>query len=126
MIIDAETRNALVQAFKELGEITKACAEEINKRLEELYETTKANTEMQVLMIRASFGEKEARKKLNKIWLRDSKRKIIRARQRQQLLRENQDKSNNWKRIHGLPATRKNGSKTKQSIAGTRQKGIET
>lgn len=126
MIIDAETRNALVQAFKELGEITKACAEEINKRLEELYETTKANTEMQVLMIRASFGEKEARKKLNKIWLRDSKRKVIRARQRQQLLRENQDKSNNWKRIHGLPATRKNGSKTKQSIAGTRQKGIET
>jgi hypothetical protein len=126
MIIDAETRNELVQAFKELGEITRACAEEINKQLEKLYETTKANTEMQVLMIRASFGDKEARKKLNKIWLRDSKQQIIRARQRQQLLRENQDKSNNWKRIHGLPATRKNGSKTKQSIAGTRQKGIET
>lgn len=126
MIIDAETRNKLVQAFKELGEITRACAEEINKQLEKLYETTKANTEMQVLMMRASFGEKEARKKLNKIWLRDSKQQIIRARQRQQLLRENQDKSNNWKRIHGLPATRKNGSKTKQSIAGTRQKGIET
>nr|UWG12515.1 MAG: hypothetical protein [Bacteriophage sp.] len=126
MIIDAETRNKLVQAFKELGEITRACAEEINKQLEKLYETTKANTEMQVLMMRASFGDKEARKKLNKIWLRDSKQQIIRARQRQQLLRENQDKSNNWKRIHGLPATRKNGSKTKQSIAGTRQKGIET
>ncbi len=126
MIIDAETRNELVQAIKELGEITRACAEQINKQLEKLYETTKANTEMQVLMIRASFGDKEARKKLNKIWLRDSKQQIIRARQRQQLLRENQDKSNNWKRIHGLPATRKNGSKTKQSIAGTRQKGIET
>ena len=126
MIIDAETRNELVQAIKELGEITKACAEEINKQLEELYETTKANTEMQVLMIRASFGDKEARKKLRKIRIRDSKQQIIRARQRQQLLRENQDKSNNWKRIHGLPATRKNGSKTKQSIAGTRQKGIET
>lgn len=126
MIIDAETRSELVQVFKELGEITRACAEEINKQLEKLYETTNANTEMQVLMIRASFGEKEARKKLNKIWLRDSKQQIIRARQRQQLLRENQDKSNNWKRMHGLPATRKNGSKTKQSIAGTRQKGIET
>lgn len=126
MIIDAETRNELVQAIKELGEITRACAEQINKQLEKLYETTKANTEMQVIMIRASFGDKEARKKLNKIWLRDSKQQIIRARQRQQLLRENQDKSNNWKRIHGLPATRKNGSKTKQSIAGTRQKGIET
>ena len=126
MIIDAETRNELVQAIKELGEITRACAEQINKQLEKLYETTKANTEMQVLMIRASFGDKEARKKLRKIWIRDSKQQIIRARQRQQLLRENQDKSNNWKRIHGLPATRKNGSKTKQSIAGTRQKGIET
>jgi hypothetical protein len=126
MIIDAETRNELVQAFKELGEITRACAEQINKQLEKLYETTKANTEMQVLMIRASFGDKEARKKLRKIRIRDSKQQIIRVRQRQQLLRENQDKSNNWKRIHGLPATRKNGSKTKQSIAGTRQKGIET
>lgn len=126
MIIDAETRNELVQAIKELGEITRACAEQINKQLEKLYETTKANTEMQVLMIRASFGDKEARKKLRKIRIRDSKQQIIRARQRQQLLRENQDKSNNWKRIHGLPAARKNGSKTKQSIAGTRQKGIET
>lgn len=126
MIIDAETRNELVQAIKELGEITRACAEQINKQLEKLYETTKANTEMQVLMIRASFGDKEARKKLRKIRIRDSKQQNIRARQRQQLLRENQDKSNNWKRIHGLPATRKNGSKTKQSIAGTRQKGIET
>lgn len=126
MIIDAETRNELVQAIKEIGEITRACAEQINKQLEKLYETTKANTEMQVLMIRASFGDKEARKKLRKIRIRDSKQQIIRVRQRQQLLRENQDKSNNWKRIHGLPATRKNGSKTKQSIAGTRQKGIET
>lgn len=126
MIIDAETRNELVQAIKEIGEITRACAEQINKQLEKLYETTKANTEMQVLMIRASFGDKEARKKLRKIRIRDSKQQVIRARQRQQLLRENQDKSNNWKRIHGLPATRKNGSKTKQSIARTRQKGIET
>lgn len=107
MIIDAETRNELVQAIKEFGEITRACAEQINKQLEKLYETTKANTEMQVLMIRASFGDKEARKKLRKIRIRDSKQQIIRARQRQQLLRENQDKSNNWKRIHGLPATRK-------------------
>ena len=107
MIIDAETRNELVQAIKELGEITRACAEQINKQLEKLYETTKANTEMQVLMIRASFGDKEARKKLRKIRIRDSKQQIIRARQRQQLLRENQDKSNNWKRIHGLPATGK-------------------
>lgn len=107
MIIDAETRSKLVQAFKELGEITRACAEEINKQLEKLYETTKANTEMQVLMIRASFGDKEARKKLHKIRIRDSKQQIIRARQRQQLLRENQDRSNNWKRIHGLQAARK-------------------
>ena len=38
---------------------------------------------------------------------------------RQQLLRENQDKSNNWKRIHGLPTTRKKRGKTQQTIEKT-------
>ena len=119
MIIDAKTRNALVQTFKELGEITKACAEEINKQLEELYETTKANAEMQVLMIRASFGNKKAKKELRQREIRDRQKQIIRSRRRQQLLRENQDKSNNWKRIHGLPTTRKKRGKTQQTIEKT-------
>jgi hypothetical protein len=35
------------------------------------------------------------------------------------LLRENQGKSNNWKRIHGLPATRKKRGKTQQTIEKT-------
>lgn len=40
-------------------------------------------------------------------------------RRRQQLLRENQDKNNNWKRIHGLPTTRKKRGKTQQTIEKT-------
>lgn len=96
------------------------------ERIAKIGNTIMMSLQEALLIMRASFGDKEARKKLRKIRIRDSKQQIIRARQRQQLLRENQDKSNNWKRIHGLPATRKNGSKTKQSIAGTRQKGIET
>lgn len=78
------------------------------------------------LKVQTRLGNKEAKKKLKQYSIRDREQQIIRSRRRQQLLRENKDKSNNWKRIHGLPATRKNGSKTKQSIAGTRQKGIET
>ena len=55
----------------------------------------------------ADDGNKKAKKELRQREIRDRQKQIIRARQRQQLLRENQDKSNNWKRIHGLPATRK-------------------
>ena len=78
------------------------------------------------LKVQTRLGSKEAKKELKRYNIRDREKQIIRARRRQQLLRENQDRSNNWKRMHGLSATRKNGSKTKQSIAGTRQKGIET
>lgn len=45
--------------------------------------------------------------------------KTLRSRRRQQLLRESQDKSNNWKRIHGLPTTRKKRGKTQQTIEKT-------
>lgn len=64
------------------------------------------------LKVQTRLGSKEAKKELKRYNIRDREKQIIRARRRQQLLRENQDRSNNWKRI--------------QSIAGTRQKGIET
>ena len=51
--------------------------------------------------------------------LRKKDREYLRSRRRQQSLRENQDKSNNWKRIHGLPTTRKKCGKTKQTIEKT-------
>lgn len=51
--------------------------------------------------------------------LRKKDREYLRSRRRQQLLRENNGKSNNWKRIHGLPTTRKKRGKTQQTIEKT-------
>lgn len=72
-----------------------------------------------LLIIRASFGNKKAKKELRQREIRDRQKQIIRSRRRQQLLRENQDKNNNWKRIHGLPTTRKKRGKTQQTIEKT-------
>lgn len=72
-----------------------------------------------LLIIRASFGNKKAKKELRRREIRDRQKQIIRSRRRQQLLRENQDKNNNWKRIHGLPTTRKKRGKTQQTIEKT-------
>ncbi|MCB5494506.1 hypothetical protein G4974_09900 [[Ruminococcus] gnavus] len=72
-----------------------------------------------LLIIRASFGNKKAKKGLRQREIRDRQKQIIRSRRRQQLLHENQDKNNNWKRIHGLPTTRKKRGKTQQTIEKT-------
>ena len=72
-----------------------------------------------LLIIGASFGDKKAKKELRQREIRDRQKQIIRSRRRQQLLRENQDKSNNWKRIHGLPTPRKKRGKTQQTIEKT-------
>lgn len=72
-----------------------------------------------LLIIRASFGNKKAKKELRQREIRDRQKQIIRSRRRQQLLRENQDKNNNWKRIHGLPTTRKKRGKTQRTIEKT-------
>ena len=71
------------------------------------------------LKVQTRLGSKEAKKELKRYNIRDRQKQIIRARRRQQLLRENQDKSNNWKRIHGLPTTRKKRGKTQQTIEKT-------
>ena len=72
-----------------------------------------------LLIMGARFGNKKAKKELRQREIRDRQKQIIRSRRRQQLLCENQDKSNNWKRIHGLPATRKKRGKTQQTIEKT-------
>ena len=46
----------------------------------------------------AALGNEEIKKRLRQQSIRD---------RRQQLLEQNRDKSNNWKRLHGLPAARK-------------------
>ena len=72
-----------------------------------------------LLIIRASFENKKAKKELRQREIRDRQKQIIRSRRRQQLLHENQDKNNNWKCIHGLPTTRKKRGKTQQTIEKT-------
>lgn len=72
-----------------------------------------------LLIMRASFGNKKAKKELRQREIGDRQKQIIQSRRRQQLLRESQDKSNNWKRIHGLPTIRKKRGKTQQTIEKT-------
>lgn len=54
-----------------------------------------------------ALGNREAKKRLRQQSIRDKRQQLERSRKRQQLLAENKDKSNNWRRLHGLPARRK-------------------
>lgn len=54
-----------------------------------------------------ALGNEETKKRLRQQSIRDKRQQLERSRKRQQLLEQNRDKSNNWKRLHGLPAARK-------------------
>lgn len=89
------------------------------ERVAKIGNTIMMSLQEALLIMRASFGNKKAKKELRQREIRDRQKQIIRSRRRQQLLRGNQDKSNNWKRIHGLPTTRKKRGKTQQTIEKT-------
>lgn len=89
------------------------------ERIAKIGNTIMMSLQEVLLIMGASFGNKKAKKELRQREIRDRQKQIIRSRRRQQLLRENQDKSNNWKRIHGLPTTRKKRGKTQQTIEKT-------
>ena len=89
------------------------------ERIAKIGNTIMMSLQEALLIMRASFGNKKAKKELRQREIRDRQKQIIRSRRRQQLLRENQDKSNNWKRIHGLPTSRKKRGKTQQTIEKT-------
>lgn len=89
------------------------------ERIAKIGNTIMMSLQEALLIMRASFGNKKAKKELRQREIRDRQKQIIRSRRRQQLLRENQDKSNNWKRIHELPTTRKKRGKTQQTIEKT-------
>lgn len=89
------------------------------ERIAKIDNTIMMSLQEALLIMRASFGNKKAKKELRQREMRDRQKQIIRSRRRQQLLRENQDKSNNWKRIHGLTTTRKKRGKTQQTIEKT-------
>lgn len=54
-----------------------------------------------------ALGDGEAKKRLRQQSIRDRRQQLERSRRRQQLLAENKNKSNNWRRLHGLPTKRK-------------------
>lgn len=89
------------------------------ERIAKIGNTIMMSLQEALLIMRASFGNKKAKKELRQREIRDRQKQIIRSRRQQQLLRESQDKSNNWKRIHGLPTTRKKRGKTQQTIEKT-------
>lgn len=89
------------------------------ERIAKIGNTIMMSLQEALLIMRASFGNKKAKKELRQREIRDRQKQIIRSRRRQQLLRESQGKSNNWKRIHGLPTTRKKRGKTQQTIEKT-------
>lgn len=89
------------------------------ERIAKIGNTIMMSLQETLLIMRASFGNKKAKKELRQREIRDRQKQIIRSRRRQQSLRENQDKSNNWKRIHELPTTRKKRGKTQQTIEKT-------
>lgn len=89
------------------------------ERIAKIGNTIMMSLQEALLIMRASFGNKKAKKELRQREIRDRQKQIIRSRRRQQLLRENQDKSNNWKHIHGLSTTRKKRGKTQQTIEKT-------
>ena len=94
-------------------------AADTGERIAKIGNTIMMSLQEALLIMRASFGNKKAKKELRQREIRDRQKQIIRSRRRQQLLRENQDKSNNWKRIHGLSTTRKKRGKTQQTIEKT-------
>lgn len=86
------------------------------ERIAKIGNTIMMSLQEVLLIMEASFGNKKAKKELRQREIRDRQKQIIRSRRRQQLLRENQDRSNNWKRIHGLPTTRKNSANYRENI----------
>ena len=54
-----------------------------------------------------ALGNEAIKKRLRQQSIRDMRQQLERSRKRQQLLEQNRDKPNNWKRLHGLPAARK-------------------
>lgn len=97
-----ETGNALRDMINKITEAGKPIIKTFNDLYNELA---------------AALGNEEVKKRLRQQSIRDRRQQLQRSIKRQQLLKENIDKSNNWKRLHGLPAARKNRSKDRADLA---------
>lgn len=94
-----EQWNGVIEAFGNLVVAIREAFKPIVKSFQELYSSLYdviANPELKRLIKKAKRQQS----------IRDKRQQLERSRRRQQLLEANKDKSNNWKRLHGLPAAR--------------------
>lgn len=95
-----EQWDRVIEAFGNLIVAIREAFKPIVKSFQELYSSlydVTANPELKRLIKRAKRQQS----------IRDKRQQLERSRRRQQLLEANKDKSNNWKRLHGLPAARR-------------------
>ena len=96
----AKQWNEITEAFKNMAIAIAEAFKPIVKTFQELYSSLSdvmTDPELKRLI------KKTARQQS----IRDKRQQLERSRRRQQLLAANKDKSNNWRRLHGLPAKRK-------------------
>ena len=91
-----EEWNAVVEAFGRIAKAIQEAGRQIVNSFSELYKR-----------MAAAMGNEQAKKRLRQQSIRDRKKQLERSRKRQQLAAANTDKSNNWRRLHGLCTRRK-------------------
>lgn len=87
-----EQWNGVIEAFGNLEVAIREAFKPIVKSFQELY---------------SSLYDVMTNQELKRLIKKAKRQQLERSRRRQQLLEANKDKSNNWKRLHGLPARRK-------------------
>lgn len=96
----AEQWNEIKEAFENLTIAIAEAFKPIIKTFKELYSSLSdvmTDPELKRLIKKAARQQS----------IRDKRQQLERSRKRQQLLAENKEKSNNWRRLHGLPTRRK-------------------
>lgn len=95
-----EQWDGVIEAFENLAIAIREAFKPIVKTFQELYSSLRDVTtdpELKRLIKKAKRQQS----------IRDRRQQLERSRERQQLAAANKDKSNNWRRLHGLPARRK-------------------
>lgn len=95
-----EQWNRVIEAFGDLAVAIKEAFKPIIKSFQELYcslSDVMTDPKLKRLIKKAKRQQS----------IRDRRQQLEKSRVRQQLAEENKDKSNNWRRLHGLPARRK-------------------
>lgn len=91
-----EEWNAVVEAFGRIEKAIQEAGRQIVNSFSEFYKR-----------MAAAMGNEQVKKRLRQQSIRDRKKQLERSRKRQQLAAANTDKSNNWRRLHGLCTRRK-------------------